>query len=99
MNVRADSYFEYKEIILLAGAARGWNMDREIVKIWAGPIEDLPEVYTMKGVPVGCVNVAIYSDGSRIYDKGFALSKAFQDKINFRMSRCWDSLREEDQEV
>jgi len=73
-------------------------MDREIIKVWSGPIEDLPKEYTMEGVPEGCVNVAIYSDGSRVYDKGFTMSKVFQDKINFRMSRCWDSLSEEDQE-
>ena len=71
-------------------------MDRLITKLWSGPIEDLPNEYTKEDAPEGCVNVTIYSDGSRIYDKGFNLSKAFQDKINSRMSRCWDSLSKED---
>ena len=62
------------------------------MKVWSGPVEDLPEEYAKEAIPEGCVNVTIYSDGSRIYDRGFTLSEAFRDKINFRMSRCWDSL-------
>jgi len=73
-------------------------MDREIIKLWSGPIEDLPREYAKEGLPEGCVNVTIYSDGSRICDKGFTLSESFRDRINFRMSRCWDSLNREDRE-
>jgi hypothetical protein len=72
-------------------------MDREITKLWSGPIEDLPMEYAKEGVPEGCINVTIYSDGSRIYDKGFTLSKTFREKINFRMSRCWDSVNGKEQ--
>lgn len=67
-------------------------MDRKIIKLWSGPIEDLPLEYAGEETPEGFINVTIYSDGSRIYDRGYTLSDAFRDKINFRMSRCWDSL-------
>ncbi len=73
-------------------------MDREIIKIWSGPIADLPEEFMKEKAPESCVNVTVYSDGSRIYDKGFTISEAFRDKINFTMSRCWDSLSGEEQE-
>ncbi len=68
-------------------------MDREITRIWWGPIEDLPGEFYQEKTPEGCVNVTIYSDGSRVYDKGYNLSEACRSHINFRMSRCWDSLR------
>lgn len=74
-------------------------MDREIIKLWSGPIEDLPEEYTKDGIPAGFINVTIYSDGSRIYDKGFTLPEAFRERINFRMGKCWDSLSREDREA
>lgn len=74
-------------------------MDREIIRVWSGPIEDLPGEYLQEKIPEGCVNVAIYSDGSRIYDKGYNISNAFREQINFRMSRCWDSLPAEEQET
>lgn len=74
-------------------------MDREITKIWSGPIEDMPEEYAKEGIPAGFINVTVYSDGSRIYDKGFTLSKAFRERINFRMGKCWDSLSGEDREA
>ena len=73
-------------------------MDREIMKVWSGPVEDLPDEYAKDEIPEGCVNVTIYSDGSRIYDRGFTLSEAFRHKINFVMSRCWDSLNGRDRE-
>lgn len=73
-------------------------MDREIIRIWSGPIEDLPEEFYQEKAPEDCVGVTIYSDGSRIYDKGYNHSKAFREKINFRISRCWDSLSREDRE-
>ena len=71
-------------------------MDREIIKVWSGPIEDLPAEYAKDEIPAGFINVTVYSDGSRIYDKGFTLSKAFRERINFRMGKCWDSLDWED---
>lgn len=74
-------------------------MDREIVKVWSGPIEDLPAEYTKDEIPAGFINVTIYSDGSRVYDKGFNLSYAFRERINFRMGKCWDSLSREDREA
>lgn len=74
-------------------------MDREIVKVWSGPIADLPAEYAKEEIPAGFINVTIYSDGSRIYDKGFTLSDAFRERINFRMGKCWDSLSREDREA
>ena len=74
-------------------------MDREIIKVWSGPIEDLPGEYAKDEIPAGFINVTVYSDGSRIYDKGFTLSKAFRERINFRMGKCWDSLSSEDREA
>jgi hypothetical protein len=86
-------------MICVAGTVRRMNMDREIIKLWSGPIEDLPDEYSKDGIPAGFVNVTVYSDGSRIYDKGFTLSKAFRDRINFHMGKCWDSLSREDMEA
>lgn len=73
-------------------------MDREITRLWSGPVEDLPEEYSKEDLPEGCVNVTVYSDGSRVYDKGFTLSESFREKINFRLSRCWESLHGDDRE-
>lgn len=74
-------------------------MEREITRVWSGPIEDLPGEFNKEKFPEGCVNVTIYSDGSRIYDKGYNLSRAFRDQINFRMSRCRDSLPSEERDT
>jgi len=70
-------------------------MDREIIRIWSGPIEDLPGEFYEEKMPAGCVNVTIYSDGSRIYDRGYNLSNTFRGRINTTMSRCLDSLGRE----
>ncbi len=67
-------------------------MGPEINKVWSGPIKDLPEKYIKEGIPEGCINVSIYNDGSRVYDRGLCLNDDQLQRLSQSMSRCWDSL-------
>jgi hypothetical protein len=74
-------------------------MNREIIRLWSGPVLNIPKNSEEAEAPKECANAAVYSDGSRVYDKGLMESETAQERLSFIMSRCWDSLKEKDKQI